>query len=174
MSRKKFVLPSDLLGPNLRKLRKSLNLSMKKLADKIESSAGYISDVENGKAIPGGNFLYSLKRVFDVDLNTLFEEGTQGFFQADNQKDSAAHPPGKGSENESSKIQALQTQIAELKEDKADLRDRIKEINSERKLLIGRVSQLTEEFFKEKALLQERIEELKRELDSAEKGKNSA
>ena len=174
MSTTKSQYPDNLIGKNLRAFRNSLNLKQYRFADKLGKSSGYLSDVESGKIIPGGDFLFSVKREFGVDLNALFEEDTQDFFQAEIKKDSAARPPGKGSENESDQIQALETQIAELREDKADLRERVKEINSERKLLIARISELTGEFFKEKALLQERIDELKRELDTSKKGKTSA
>lgn len=43
------------------------------MAVKIDSSAGYISEVERGKKIPGSNMILSLKRNFRrLDLNKLF------------------------------------------------------------------------------------------------------
>lgn len=46
---------------------------MKELANIIDSSAGYISEIERGVKKPGSNFIVSLKRNFEsLDLNKLF------------------------------------------------------------------------------------------------------
>lgn len=49
------------------------------MAEKIDSSAGYISEVERGKKIPGSNMILSLKRNFKrLDLNKLFNIKHEG------------------------------------------------------------------------------------------------
>jgi transcriptional regulator with XRE-family HTH domain len=58
-----------MIGDRLRLLRKGKGLSQVDLADKLDTSQGYISDVEKGLKKPGTDFLLSLKRFFSVDLN---------------------------------------------------------------------------------------------------------
>lgn len=66
-----------MIGERLKKIRKEKGLTLKELAELIPSSPGFISEVENGLKTPGGDFILSLKRIFDVDLNWLLtgEEG---------------------------------------------------------------------------------------------------
>jgi transcriptional regulator with XRE-family HTH domain len=64
---------TNLIGLGLKEFRESQKLTLKEMAEKINSSAGYISEVERGKKIPGSNMILSLKRNFGrLDLNKLF------------------------------------------------------------------------------------------------------
>ncbi|MBU2647854.1 helix-turn-helix domain-containing protein [bacterium] len=149
MSTAKSQYPDNLIGKNIRSFRNFLNLKQYKFAEKLGKSSGYLSDVESGKIIPGGDFLFSVKREFGVDLNSLFEEDCQDFFISKDQKDSSIKTSGDRIENESKLIQVLESQIAELKEDKKDLKATV-------------------------AKQDKTIEELKRELEFQKKNKTPA
>lgn len=60
-----------MIGKRIKQLRVSKKLTQQQLADKIASSSGYISEMESGKAIPGGTRLLSLKRYFGVSIDWL-------------------------------------------------------------------------------------------------------
>ena len=60
-----------MIGKRIKQLRISKKLTQQQLADKIASSSGYISEMESGKAIPGGTRLLSLKRFFGVSIDWL-------------------------------------------------------------------------------------------------------
>lgn len=68
-----------MLGERLKKIRKEKGLTLQELAELIPSSPGFISEVENGLKMPGSEFVVSLKRIFDVDLNWLLmgEDGSK-------------------------------------------------------------------------------------------------
>ncbi len=150
MSIKKFVLPSNLLGKNLRLFRKSKRLSMQNLAEIIESSAGYISDIENGKAVPGGNFLYSLRRAFNINIDSLFSENNAETFLAE-EKSEEYGKTSDGNPEISNIVQILQSQIEDLKKDK----DR-------QNIIIDGLNE-------DKARIREELTELKKEMASLEK-----
>ena len=70
-----------MIGDRIREIRKANNLSQQAFAKLFETSSGYISEVEQGKKTPGGDFFCSLRRVFGVDLNWILagEEGASEF-----------------------------------------------------------------------------------------------
>ena len=143
-------MPSNLLGKNLRILRKNKNLSMQKLAEKIGSSTGYISDVENGNAVPGGGFIYSLKRALEVDLNAFFTpEGEEAKTDLSNKTSESENYLRQLIKEKAEQIELLKSQCSDLKEDKESL-----------KSIISKQDQ--------------QIDDLKREMASLEKGKTSA
>jgi len=57
------------LGNRLNQIRKDKGLSQQAFAAMLNTSSGYISEIEQGKKMPGSEFLLSLRRVFGVDLN---------------------------------------------------------------------------------------------------------
>jgi len=57
------------LGNRLNHIRKDKGLSQQAFAAMLNTSSGYISEIEQGKKMPGSEFLISLWRVFGVDLN---------------------------------------------------------------------------------------------------------
>lgn len=57
------------LGKRLNQIRKDKGLSQQALATMLDTSSGFISEIEQGKKMPGSEFLLSLWRVFGVDLN---------------------------------------------------------------------------------------------------------
>lgn len=69
-----------MIGARLKEIRDKSGLKQKPFADRIGTSSSYISEIESGKKIPGGEFLVSLKREFGVDINWLLtgKEGREG------------------------------------------------------------------------------------------------
>jgi len=60
-----------MIGFHIKKIRKEKKMSQQSFADKLSTSSGHISDIENGKKIPGGSFFISLKREFNVNINWI-------------------------------------------------------------------------------------------------------
>ncbi len=58
-----------MIGERLKMLRNEKRLSQKELAAALGTSQGYVCDIELNKKVPGSDFLISLKRFFDMDLN---------------------------------------------------------------------------------------------------------
>ena len=77
MSTKKLEKSENIIGLNISLLRKSLKLKQYQLAEKLGTSAGHLSEIESGKKMPGSEFLFSLKRIFDIDVGSLFEDQNQ-------------------------------------------------------------------------------------------------
>lgn len=60
-----------MIGQRLKAWRKSKSLTQQVVATKTGSSSGYISEVEQGKMMPGSSFLVSLNREFGINLHWL-------------------------------------------------------------------------------------------------------
>ena len=91
-----------MIGDRLKQLRKEKSLSQQELAKRLDTSSGYISELEQGKKQPGTEFLFSLKREFNVDLNWLIAS-------------TAVHEPGTSFAPPS--LDALSRKILELIKD---------------------------------------------------------
>jgi len=59
------------LGDRIKEVRQANNLTQQAFAISLNTSAGYISEIEAGKKIPGSEFLISLKRVYQIDIDWL-------------------------------------------------------------------------------------------------------
>ena len=59
------------IGKRLRLIRISQNLTQKEFALILGTSAGYISEIEAGKKIPGGEILNSIRRNYTANINWL-------------------------------------------------------------------------------------------------------
>ncbi len=62
------------IGKNLQKLRKSYGYTQEKLAEAIDCSARYISDIEQDKSKPSYENLIKICNIFNVGLNDIFSE----------------------------------------------------------------------------------------------------
>lgn len=58
-----------MIGKRLNQIRKEKGMSQQALAALLGTSSGYISEIEQGKKMPGSDFLISLKRALEIDLN---------------------------------------------------------------------------------------------------------
>ncbi|QEK12627.1 helix-turn-helix transcriptional regulator [Crassaminicella thermophila] len=68
---------NNFIGNRIRFLRKQMNLTMKQLADKLNSSAGFISDIENNKSMPSIPKLIEICNVLNITLSDFFNESTE-------------------------------------------------------------------------------------------------
>lgn len=66
--------PMDKLGKNIKNFRISQNLSLKKLAEKVDVSPSMLSQIESGKANPSLNTLKLISQHLKVPMFTLFIE----------------------------------------------------------------------------------------------------
>lgn len=62
------------IGKNLQKLRRSHGYTQEKLAESIDCSARYISDIEQDKSKPSYENLIKICNVFKIGLNDIFSE----------------------------------------------------------------------------------------------------
>jgi len=71
MSSKKFGFEKNILGARLKQIRDGKNLTQQEFARVLITSAGFISEIESGKRAPGSEFLFSLSRVFEINIHWL-------------------------------------------------------------------------------------------------------
>ena len=62
------------IGKNLQKLRRSHGYTQERLAEAIDCSARYISDIEQDKSKPSYENLIKICNVFKIGLNDIFSE----------------------------------------------------------------------------------------------------
>ena len=62
------------IGKNLQVIRKSNGYTQEKLAEKIEVSIRYISDIEQDRAKPSYEILIKICNLFKISLNQIFSE----------------------------------------------------------------------------------------------------
>lgn len=62
------------IGKNLQKIRKSNGYTQERLAEKIEVSVRYISDIEQDRAKPSYEILVRICNLFQVTLDQIFSE----------------------------------------------------------------------------------------------------
>lgn len=62
------------IGKNIQRLRKSHGYTQEKLAEEIDCSARYISDIEQDKSKPSYENLVKICNVFKIGLNDIFSE----------------------------------------------------------------------------------------------------
>ena len=62
------------IGKNLQKIRKSYGYTQERLAEEIECSARYISDIEQDRAKPSYESLVKICNIFNVGLDDIFCE----------------------------------------------------------------------------------------------------
>lgn len=65
------------IGKNIRNLRKANNLTLNELAKKINSSSGYLSDIENNKNLPSIPKLLEICTALNITLSDFFNEDNQ-------------------------------------------------------------------------------------------------
>lgn len=62
------------IGKNLQKIRKSNGYTQEKLAENIEVSVRYISDIEQDRAKPSYEVLIRICNLFQITLDQIFSE----------------------------------------------------------------------------------------------------
>ena len=64
----------DIVGRNIRKTREKLGISVRKLADKLNITASFLSQVETGKANPSLTNLKNIAETLNVSIGNLIGE----------------------------------------------------------------------------------------------------
>ncbi|MEO5358426.1 MAG: helix-turn-helix domain-containing protein [Nitrospirae bacterium YQR-1] len=59
------------IGSRIKRIRKAKKLTQRIFAQELETSAGYISEIESGKKLPGSELMVSLMRRFNININWL-------------------------------------------------------------------------------------------------------
>lgn len=59
------------IGRRVQQVRGEAKLNQREFAAKLSTSSGYISGVESGKTMPGGEFLLRIHQEFGVDVTWL-------------------------------------------------------------------------------------------------------
>lgn len=62
------------IGKNIQTIRKSYGYTQEKLAEEIEVSVRYISDIEQDKSKPSYEVLIKICNVFQISLDQVFSE----------------------------------------------------------------------------------------------------
>ena len=74
------------IGERVISVRKKAGLNQREFAARLGISNGGISQIENGKAMPGGEFLLKMDQEFNVDVNWLLTGmSTDGMTRNQNQ-----------------------------------------------------------------------------------------
>lgn len=71
------MLEDNFIGNRINELRLKLNFTMGQLAELINTSPGYISDIEKGKALLSIPKLLSICQAFNITLSEFFNDGIQ-------------------------------------------------------------------------------------------------
>ncbi len=66
------------IGKNIQEIRKSNGYTQEKLAEKIEVSVRYISDVEQDRAKPSYEILVKFCNLFNISLDQIFSQYIKG------------------------------------------------------------------------------------------------
>ena len=83
----------EFIGSRLKDIRKYLRLTQKELAEKLDISDGYISDIEKGKKKPGRDLLEKLIERFNVNISYLFEGKGEYFYKSGQDQNEDTKPP---------------------------------------------------------------------------------
>ena len=70
------------IGKNIQQIRKSFGYTQERLAEEIDCSTRYISDIEQNKSNPSYEVLISICNVFNIGINQIFE----GYLNVENDK----------------------------------------------------------------------------------------
>ncbi len=60
------------IGQRVKAVRRALRYQQKEVAAALNIAAGYLSDIESGKANPGPEFFVKFAREYNVNLNYIF------------------------------------------------------------------------------------------------------
>jgi len=80
------MLDKKLVGSRIKEIRKHLRLTQKELAQNLDVSHGYISDIEKGKKNLGIHVLEKLFERFNVNISYLFEGKGEYFSKTEKEK----------------------------------------------------------------------------------------
>ncbi|SHK61097.1 helix-turn-helix domain-containing protein [Paramaledivibacter caminithermalis] len=70
-------METNYIGTKIKSLRKNSKLTLAQLAKLINSSAGFLSDIEKGKSLPSIPKLIEICNALDITLAEFFQEEIQ-------------------------------------------------------------------------------------------------
>lgn len=62
------------IGKNIQKIRKSFGYTQERLAEEVDCSTRYISDIEQNRSNPSYEVLVNICNVFNIGMNEIFAE----------------------------------------------------------------------------------------------------
>ncbi len=68
----------DHIGPRLKEIRQSAELSLREVARRLDVSPSFVSQIENGKSQPSVATLYGFANLLGVPMDALFESSWDG------------------------------------------------------------------------------------------------
>lgn len=71
-----YAMKENIFGGKIRELRKAKGLTLHQFAKEIGTSASYLSEIERGLKVPGGEFFLTLKQKFHISLDAIFSDNT--------------------------------------------------------------------------------------------------
>ncbi|QUH21728.1 helix-turn-helix domain-containing protein [Alkaliphilus sp. B6464] len=63
-----------IIGANIKKARKSKSMTQLEVAEKINISRNYLSDLENGRYAPSSEKLLLLAKCLELDVNKILKQ----------------------------------------------------------------------------------------------------
>ncbi|MFN3385612.1 MAG: helix-turn-helix domain-containing protein [Candidatus Thermochlorobacter sp.] len=115
------------IGARLKEARLALNYSQQYFANRLNTSTGFISEIESGKKLPGVKLLHSLWGNFNLNSNWLLTgKGSMFDFNSSN----SGHHFCKNQDTHSESA-LVQQQIATLIEENEKLRERILQLEAQ-------------------------------------------
>ena len=71
----KMVLDAEIIGKNIRKIRKSANESQETFAEKLEVSTRSVSNIENGAVVPSLQTVANISENFNCSVDSIIRKG---------------------------------------------------------------------------------------------------
>ena len=70
----KMVLDAEIIGKNIRKIRKSANKSQEAFAEKLEVSTRTVSNIENGVVVPSLQTVANISENFNCSVDSIIRK----------------------------------------------------------------------------------------------------
>ena len=70
----KMVLDAEIIGKNIRKIRKSANKTQEAFADKLEVSTRTVSNIENGVVVPSLQTVANISENFNCSVDSIIRK----------------------------------------------------------------------------------------------------
>ncbi len=120
------------VGTRLREVRMALGYSQQYFSALLNTSAGFISEIEGNKKSPGIQLLYSLWRKFNININWLLT-GKGNMFHSHSRIEHT--PPSQEQRSDMEQDLSIQQQIIALQQENEKLQQKVRELQSQVNLL---------------------------------------
>jgi transcriptional regulator with XRE-family HTH domain len=120
------------VGTRLREVRMALGYSQQYFSALLNTSAGFISEIEGNKKSPGIQLLYSLWRKFNININWLLT-GKGNMFNSHSRIEHT--PPSPEERSDTEQELSIHQQIIALQQENERLQQKVRELQSQVNLL---------------------------------------